>query len=331
MACVAAFGQSKPAESAAQPRGASQPARDRWVNAVLARVAGELRLDEPQRARYREILESRSEQIRELERRWAEMRQARAQQDADATFELREEMLESEGPGALILDVLGELEPALREDQLEALYRVEDQILEQRERREAMRRMTVDLPRDLKLDDAQRAEFEKAFRGHQQAVGGRLREQRVVVAELREAQRAGDAQRTAQLEAQLRQLRDHTGLTLEFLMAVERILRDDQKPVLLEYRREFEPQAGGAAATQAAHRDVRHVLLAAHRSRLDAPQRESVQRIEADALRVFQETPRADRQAHAVLCERVLKQIRELLTAEQSDLFERRLAEIEGR
>ncbi|MEP0846497.1 MAG: hypothetical protein HRF50_06695 [Phycisphaerae bacterium] len=301
------------------------------MNALLARVAGELHLDQTQRVRYREILESRGEQLRELEQRWAEMRQARAQRDADATFELRDEMLESEGPGALILDVLDELEPTLREDQLEALYRVEDRILEQRERRETVRRLTVDLPHDLKLDDGQRLEFEKAFRSHQQALGGRLREQRVAAAELREARKAGDAHRAEQLEAQLRRLRDDAGTTFEFLTAVERILRGDQKPVLDEYRREFEAPADSAAATQPAHRDARHVLRAARRARLDASQRESVQRIEADALREFQATPRSDRQAHAALYERVVKQIRELLTAEQSELFERRLAEIEGR
>lgn len=303
-----------------------------WFGRMFERVARDLSLDEAQHARMQELVAAQQDRLAALQERWRALWESQAEGDEQAAASVREQLISEDGPGTIMLDVLHELEPELRDDQIERVYEIENRVLQQRERREMIRRLTVDLPQDLELDEPQQAAFEELIESRRREMQQRWQELREVGRELREASDAGNEARAAELRSQLQQMeRDPAEAAQEFLDQVDKLLHPEQKAVLERYREELvggtQPAAAGEIS-RAGH-DLRTVLRAARRCRLSAEQREQLRHIEREAMDQYRQIRRADRAAQRALGEEVLQRITAILDPAQIDTLRANLARLE--
>ena len=112
-----------------------------------------------------------------------------------------------------------------------------------------MRQTAEELPDQVGMDDAQREQYEAMREEMRNQMRERFSQMRPLREELRAAREAGDEAKVQAIEAQMEKMRpDRSNMEDEFYGRVEKILRDDQKEKLAQYRENTSGQAGGERA-----------------------------------------------------------------------------------
>jgi hypothetical protein len=305
--------------------------RSQWFERMLDRFANQLELDEAQRAQFDELAGPYHQRMQDMGRRWGEMRQAMRDGDQERVAALRAEMDPSRGPGSVFTDLLDEVAPLLREDQLDRLYEMQDRMEGQRRQGEMYHRLMTDLPRDLNLDETQRERWDELMASGREQQRQRWQEMRARWEEAAALEDAGDQEGAQELREQLRQeMRpDPTEMLSAFFEQLEKVLRDDQKAVLEDFRQEF--GIGREGDVRGGRADVRTIIRAARRVRLSSEQRDELRMIERDAMQARREIRRRDAEGQALLAAKVKKQVVELLDPEQTREFEEHLQRLDRR
>jgi Spy/CpxP family protein refolding chaperone len=307
-----------------QARG-PEPGPGRWgmPRGMYSRLADELELDDAQRARFDELMAARREEMREMGERWRQVREAMRDGNEELAAQLRSELPEWRGPGSGMSEVFDELEPILRDDQLARLWEMQDRM--QRGRDEIARYRTVvsELPDELDLDEAQRAEFDRILASQREQMRERFTEMRPLFDELREARRAGDEERVAELREEMEAARPSTDSVLtSFLDQLEGTLNPTQLELLAAYRQRMESPGEGK---QAGPQDVRTVLRAVKRLKLSGEQKDEIRKIEREAIGAYRKIGRRNHEEQAQLAGEVKKEIIGVLDADQVEQFDQYL------
>lgn len=312
-----------------QPPGAGGWSGGGWFDRLLGRVVNELGLDDEQRAQLEDIAEPHRQGVQEMSQRWQEMREARRNGDEERAAELRAQMSAARGPSGVMARLLEDVEPILHDDQLERFYDIQDRMETQQRRAEIGRRVFSELPDELGLDETQRAEWDRLMQAQRERRRERFGAMRPTWEEMREADAAGDEERAQELRKQIEQMRSDSDEMLgSFFNELEKILREDQLPILEKYRQEF---GIGVARDRDHVPDVRTILRAAKRVRLDSAQRETLREIERDVAKERREIDRRDTAAQQKFAKTVKRQIVKILDSEQARAFEKQLERLDRR
>ena len=306
------------------------PGRERGPRGdrMFARIADELELDEEQRARFEEITAGHRERVRESEERWREVREARRDGDEEHATQLRAERREARGPESGLAEALEELEPILRDDQLSKLWELQDRMQSRQNDRDRYRRITQDLPDELGLSDEQRDEFQELLRAQREQMRGRWGEIRPLMEEMRQAREAGDDERVQELRRQLEETRPSQEAMFEGLFEeLKDSLTEEQLERLVAFREEL---ATGGRDRQGGPGDVRNVLRAAKRLRLDSDQKEQIREIEREAIGAYRKISRQAKDEQAALAVETKAEIMKVLNEEQAKEFEDALKRLSG-
>lgn len=315
-----------------QPRRGPVRQADR-LGWMIRALAERLDLDADQQAQYDEIVEKFRQQMlndetpspREL---FEQMREAREAGDRERIAELRERFAElREQMQQRLEPFFDEVEQILHDDQVPVLNEFRERV-EQRVRGPrqfaALQRAMRELRGQLDLTPEQAEKYQALTAGIEekmQSMRERGPQMRELFQQMREARDAGDQQRVAELREQLRSLRPDPQAWLdEFFSGLEAFLTPEQLATVRQYRDKLQPQGRDAGPG-----DVRFVLRAARRLRLEPEQRDKLRTIERDAMSALRKLRRRDREGRALLAEKVTDQIREILTPEQTERFEKLL------
>jgi hypothetical protein len=313
-----------------------RPDRERGPQFMLDRLSGRmaqtLELTEEQQVEFDAIVEEFRQRMNEgaagpgeRRRLREEMREARDSGDDAQADELRGQMREQRhGSQALMEEFFDRVEPILEGDQVERLTEMRERFAERGrrgDRRAGMQQLIEQIPGKLELDEEQQAQYDELVAGLRSGAEerrARWQEMQPLMQELREARRAGDEQRVAEIRSQLDEARGAGGSPLEaFFADLEEILRDDQKAKLAELR-----EAAGDRRGPRGTQDVPAIIRAAKRLDLNEEQRGSLREISEKAARDWRELGRRDRAARVELARRVKQDIVGILTPEQAEQFE---------
>jgi len=302
---------------------------------LFQRMPDQLELDDEQRAQFEEIVAEFRERMGEARQRgegmhevFREMRAAREAGDDERVEELRAQLRERRGGGGRFMEeFFGEVEGILREDQLERLSEIRSRVAQGMRRGQNPAERLRELRSRLELDEQQGEQFDELLQDLRQQ-GGQRRQQmqnlRPLMRELREAMEAGDEARAEELRAQLEERRPRRGAVLEdFFVELEKFLRDDQKEILAQFREEMSERGERGDRGRV---DVRSILNAARRLKLDQDQKKELNEIGQAALRAERELQRRDREGRAMLAAKVRGEILAILDAEQAEQFENYLS-----
>jgi hypothetical protein len=288
---------------------------------MLQRTAEDLELDETQKTEFDRLAQPHLDRMNEMRERWAEVREAQESGDEARARQLREQLMRSGNPNDAIGEILTEMEPMLRPEQVEKADNMRDRMQGEAEGRDRMRRIAAELPDNLQLDEAQRAQYEELLSKAREEMGNRFSAMRPLFEQMREAREAGDMAKVRELEKQMEAQRpDMNPRYDEFFSQVEAILRDDQKPLLANFRDDLGLGAAGDANQKGGTSDVRAILQAAKRVRLDAGQKKELKDIEEDAMKAWREAGR-DVQARTDLARQVREEISKILDESQQTRF----------
>lgn len=302
---------------------------------MAQRLVESLDLDDQQREQFEEILAGQRERNEEQRQIWSEIREANQDGDERRAAELREELRAQGGErrGNPMSGILNELEPILREDQMEAFKQLRERMggmggMGGRGGRDGQgrgrNRGLDNLIEELDLTDEQQREWE-GIRNEQRDRGRTSWEElRPLMDEMREARESGDDERLAEIRAKFAEMRSGNRGSGDDarLEALEKILDDEQRRILAEYRERSDRRGGRDDRNRAP--DSRAIIQAAKRLDLDANQKEELRDIEQEAGRE-QRRVRRDREAAAELAETVKRDIMDLLDDDQKRAFERQL------
>lgn len=318
-------GEAAPPESPPSGREAGRM-RMRWA---FQHILDELGLDEQQRRKFEEITAKHEGRMLDLEERWREIREAQRAGDRELANRLRAEMRDRRGPDAGMDDILEELEPSLREDQIAKLWDLQDQMQERRSNRERYQWLMSELPAELNLDAGQKVHYQKILDAQRNKMQERIIELRPLMDQLRRAEAAGDDERVRQLREQLEESTPKREEMIEwFLAELPEILREDQVELLAQSLAEH-GAAQAAEKEASAELDVRLVLRAARRARLEENQRGRIREIEREAIAAYRRIPGRDKDAQSRLAAEVKGKIEALLNEQQKAAFETALQRLE--
>lgn len=331
-AIATAQDQPAPDQGAGRPPGMRQfggegrmgmggPRGGQWMQRMFERTAEDLDLDETQRAEFDRLAQPHMDRMKEMGERWAEVREAQDAGDEARARQLREQLTRGGNPGDAIGEVLTELEPMLKPEQVEKADSIRDRMQSDNDSRDRMRRIAREMPEALQLDEAQRGQMDELMNKAREEMGNRMQSMGPLFQEMREAREAGDMARVRELEKQMESQRpDMNARYDEFFAQVEGILRDDQKPLLENFRDEIGLSPAGAGDEAGGTTDVRAILQAAKRLRLDADQKREFKSIEEDAMKAYRDAGR-DKAARADLARQVREEISKLLDETQQTRF----------
>ena len=289
---------------------------------MYSRFADELELDDGQRQEWDRIVAARRERMREMAGRVREIRLAAPDGDQERVAQVRVAFSSEHGAEG-VSAALDEIEPFLREEQVAKLWEIQDRMQSRGSDHANTARAIRGLPEELGLNKEQRAEFEKMLASGRQRMGQRWAEMRPLFEEMRAAREADDQQRLAELRRELEESRPAPDSMFEgFFEQLREILNADQKERLAAFQTRL---AGGGDDGPRGPRDVRQVLRAARRLRLEDTQKSEIRDIERVAIRAWREIGRRDKQAQARLAEAVKSEIAELLDPQQTKQFEQQL------
>jgi hypothetical protein len=293
--------------------GGPAPARTAiMLDRMAVRLTNDLNLDEQQKTELSKIVADFKERANQMPPSGPEGDQPRGR------------------PGLqLMSDFFDKVRTILDDQQAAKLQQIRDD-MGQRLREGGMRggveRAIQELPDKLKLDDAQKAQFDKLVAQHReqaQARQQRMRELQPIIEEMRKARESGDTQRAAELQKQIDQARQSMGNPAEtFYSELVKILRPDQQETLKQYRQETEERGAGPGAGPG---DVRTIARAVRRLELDEQQRVQVKEILKSAEQKSHDLGRDEPQAQAGLARDTKAQIVKLLRPEQVQKFEEAL------
>ncbi|MGD8451681.1 MAG: Spy/CpxP family protein refolding chaperone [Phycisphaerae bacterium] len=329
-----------------RPRG-GQRGMGRFGGRPMERMAGwltrELELDEEQQAELDEIvagfrerlqqMSGPSEEDREL---WEQMREARESGDRERMDQLREQMRQRRGePMREMMDsFFNEVQTILDDEQQGRLATMRERMARMRpggrENQADPRRMMESLPEQLGLTEEQQAQYDELLdewrANARERRGQRGEEMRAMWEEMRAAQEAGDEARVEELRRQMRESRGGMGNPMAgFFDQLAEILTEEQQAKLAEIREGFRPGQGQAQTREQAP-DLRSIMRAIRRLKLDRQQRTDVQKIIEEAMRTSRELNRRDTAAQEELASKTKQEIVKLLDADQAKEFEKALA-----
>ncbi len=298
---------------------------------LFQRMPDQLELDDEQRAQFEEIVAEYRERMGEARQRgegmrevFREMRAAREAGDDERVEELRAQLRERRGGmGGFMEEFFGEVEGILREDQLERLSQLRSRVMQGMRRGRNPMESLRELRSRLELDEQQEEQYDELLEDLREQGGQRrqrMEELRPLMRELREAMEAGYSARAEDLVAQVWQQRPGRGEMLEdFFVELEKFLRDDQKETLARFREEMNERGERRDRGRV---DVRAILSAARRLKLDQDQKKELNEIGQVALRAERELQRRDREGRAMIAAKVKREIIAVLDAEQAKQFE---------
>lgn len=312
------------ATALAQPgRGFGGGDQGVWLDRMLERMADRLELDDAQYDVFRQQAETLRPQFDAFGQAMQDLRAAAQDDDRARMQQIREEMRSLRAQGMPMETLLASIEPHLDSGQLEALNRVRDRMREQVrtwEQRERIR----NLPTELGFDESQRAEFEELLDSRRAERREAMREMRPLWEELRAAREEGDFAREEELREQMRALRDSFRPDMGGLLdQVEGLLHEDQRAAFDALRADFGAfgRGPGAAAEEQVRLDVRTVLRAAQRVRLDSEQRTALRDIEREGRDAIAELRRNRERDENPIALRMKQQVEGLLDADQRVQF----------
>jgi|GEM_PF-3723746 len=304
--------------------------RDRGpaINRVVDRLAEQLDFDDEQLRLVKEVAAAYEE------REQQERQQRREDREAGRVGESRSEGDRESGRrrggrgGENIQSFMDEIEPILHEDQLEALQQIRERMSQRRgaDGRDAMRRMTRELPDAVEMTDEQREGFQEL-----------LDEQRELMRERRQQRRArnetGDAEpgETGDVERDRRRGRpDPAAMIDEFFEQTAELLNEEQLVLLADYRVQMESRMRERESPQSD--DLQTILSAVKRVKdLEDEQKQALRDIERDAMRSSRKLERTDKDGKAILAAEAKKQIEKLLNAEQTEEFRRNIESLKSK
>lgn len=308
--------------------------------AMLERAARQLDLDESQQAKFDEIIarhredfEKNAETMRDLMR---QMREAREAGDDARAADIRRQIGELRGPGQME-KVLDEVEAILTDAQKEKLGQLRERMERGGQQRpggpggpgDPIARMEQ-LRERLRLDETQTAKFDELFTAFREAVkpAEGQPDPMQLQREMRQAVASGDRERAAEIRKLLDEHRKVVQAAAdEFFQQLEPVLNADQKK-MIENAREMLARGpaspgGPDGARGARQNDARMLIRAAKRLDLTQEQKTQIDAIEKDATDKIREAGRdAEPETLAQIKTEVEKQIREILTSEQTKQFD---------
>jgi len=327
------------------------------------RIATDLDLDEDQRVVLDDIKTAQMEDMEAFRARWDEVRQAYDEGDEAYADELRQELItemrESGGPRAFMNRVWDELDPVLTDDQRTLAEEMRDERRQRRRNRWQERRndeapgndaegdgaakavptigdapVNIEgagqdkgsdlssLPTALNLDGDQQTmfnELQAEYTATQQASTQRMIELKT---QMMAALEAGDTEGAARLKAEMAALKaEGEQAEAKFFDNVNAMLDDDQRATFANFRmdQQIDDDLKGIDA------DLRDVLRAAMRLKLERTQKQQVRELAKstrDRLKKARKTDRKNRDrertAEKRLADQVRAEVQAMLTAEQS-------------
>ncbi len=294
------------------------------------RMIEELDLDEEQQTVYEELAAPMRERMRAQGEKWRAAREAADAGDDSQMKALQEEMRANGARGGMgpgggmdgFNDILDQLEPHLRADQVDKLDNMRDRMDRDRESFDNWRKISEEAPDKLNLDEEQRGQFKEMLDNARQQFGEKMGAMRPLMEQMQEAREAGDTAKVAELRAQMEQMRPDGNAGLQALMGqLEGILHDDQKAAFAEFQQEVGVGGDANDAASGNGPDVKSILKAAKRLRLSADQKEDLKLIERQSMRALRSAGR-DVDAKAELANRTKEQIERMLEEEQRTRFE---------
>ena len=295
------------------------------MNRMYDRIIQQLDLDEEQQAKFEEFTADQRKSMEDMRARWEEMQAARESGDEERMAELREQMQQNGGMrGRGMQDGMNEalekLEPLLREDQVSKLWELQEQMQQRTGGRENYRRVINELPDELELTDEQRDEFDHLVSAQREKMRDSFAELRPLMDEMRKATEAGDDERAAELRQQMADARpSQENMINAVLDELTESLTEEQVEKLAEFRKGLE--TGGRDAKNS-KLDVRRVISAVKRLKLDTDQKADIREIERDAIKEYRQISRDNKEEHAALAEAVKAEIIKVLDEEQVTQFE---------
>ncbi len=321
------------------------------VDGRFEQIAEELQLNDDQRVALDEIKAAQIQRMEEMRDRWGEVRQAYDSGNTALGDQLREQMVsemrQTGGPRGFINDAIAQLDPVLTDEQREiaADMREEDGRGGRRGGRDRGERRgefqqdeasdevsPAALPQALGMTEQQQASYSTMLAGHQQqtaALNGQMAQIREQIASARQSGDGAAVERyTAQLanlEAQAAQQDD------AFYSQVGNILTADQQAKLAGLRSDQE----ASKDLRDAPADLRVVIKAAMKLKLDPGQREQLKSMVKEVKNDIREARATDRKnrdrerlAEKALANNYRNRINGILTAEQSQKFSTLLEEM---
>lgn len=300
---------------------------------MAERLAEELDLTDAQRPKFDEIVakyadlagtepEGNRQRMRELGQAYREAREAG---DEERAAQIREQMREQASErGRVLREFFDEVRTILEPAQVAKLDEIRGRTRRFGERGGAEFWRTIQtLPDELNLTPEQHAQFDKLLQEQRDILEDHLRTWRQVRAEkveqMRAAEEAGNEELAAKLREELLWSRPEGPDADAFFEQLATILTEEQKAQLAEFRADMtSPRPVDAAL------DVRELLRAARRLKLNDEQRQKLRDINHQAMSA-ERRGRLDDAAKADLAARTKAQILEILDAEQKAQFEQML------
>ncbi len=314
------------------------------IDDVAERLATQLNLTAEQRQKYDALVTKyrsqegeapeRSEKMRELA---VQFREARRSGDTQRSEEFARQMRElGAGRGQVFRQFMQELEPILQPEQVEQLHQFRDRM-----RRDmagppgmaGMFELMQRLPDELQLTEEQRAQVQQIaeeFRSSMRPSPEQREKVGALVEQLREAREAGNADRVAELEQQLQQLRPAPPDPQAMFDRIAEVLTADQKEKFAQLRAEYVPVGPRMQRERERTLDAKQVIDAAKKLELKPEQRSSLKDI-ARETKVAIDKVGNDTEAKAKLAQDVKARIVALLDAKQAEQFDKLLQEINAR
>lgn len=333
--------------------------------------ANQLGLDDDQRVVLEDIKAQQVEQMESFRARWEEVRQAYDDGDTEYADSLRQELVsemrDGGGPRRFFNDAMEQLDPVLTDEQREIAVQMQEDRESRRDRRRERRQEMAEgqsdsattevnqrsgevvaddngnvpsidkapigsvdsLPGVLNLDDDQKSVYSELSNAHQASMNATNMKAESLRQKLAKAEADGDEAMVETLTAQLAEVEANAAAEDEqFYNRLNEILDDDQRALLSDFRTEqqVEKDLEGIDA------DLRTVLRAAMRLKLDREQKEFVRNMAKESrerVKAARKTDRKNRDrertAEKKLAEQIRDEIAAKLTADQSVEFTKSL------
>ncbi len=332
------------------------------LHAIARDLASELQLTTDQEEDYWAAVETHQtrlqaqmrerRQMRELRR---ELRDAKEAGDEATVAELEERVAATpreprmrRRPGAVFAPFFDEIKPMLAEDQLERLDAFQTRQQDRWLLGGRTSRTVEQLPQQLGFDQSQQEAFDAAraqLREEMTAQRELRMEARRMFGEIRAAENAGDTETAESLRAQVEEMRpeDPMAPLKSFFDQLEPTLTDEQRTQLagIEERvlapphpTEMRRGRDGAGRRERGRRGrgqtLQTLAQAVRRLDLESTQRDSINDIVRDAMRLGREDRKSRREGNQALVQDTKTKILEVLNADQKAELER-LLERDGR
>lgn len=297
---------------------------------MMAWMMDDLELDDAQRAKVEEIMGAQRQRMEAWGEKRMQLREAMDAGDEATAERLRKEMEAAGGDMRnMMRQAADEIEPILNDDQFARFTEMRERMEQRQGQMERARRIARELPDALNLDDTQREQFEQMLEQRRSEMRERFGGMQPMWEQMREAREAGDKEKVAELRAQMEQMQpDMNALETGFFQQVEGLLRDDQKQALTQFRAQLGGGGDSLADDSAAPEDLRQLMRALKRVRLNRSQKDEVRKIEREAQQSLRELDRKDDEGRAAVAAAAHQKINALLEPAQVQQLEDQLARL---